>query len=189
MYFLKIISNKYYKMYVLTFLKNYWKNCIFLFVLVMVSASPQACKSPAEPEVIPIYLSRVEVTYTRNPAKIINNLEYDEQSVILRCELYDPYQAKTPPYVGPDPDFRYESIEIERIAENRFRGYLENVLVQDPSVDVKHTACVWDWRLYDGTHRQSQWTGEGLDIERAYDLELLPVAFGGNQLRFKISQN
>ncbi len=176
-------------MCIFTFFKNYWKNCTFLFVLVMALASPQACKSPTEAEVTPIYLSRVEVIYTRNPAKIINTLEYDEQSVVLWCELYDPYQAKTPPYVGPDPDFRYESIEIEKIAENKFRGYLENVLVQGPTVDVKHTAYVSDWRLNDGTHYQSQRTGEGLDIERAYDLELRQVAYGGSQLRFKISQN
>lgn len=156
---------------------------------MVVLAADQACKSPAKLEVIPIYLDRVEVIYTRNPAKIINPLEYDEQSVILRYELYDPYQAKTPPYVGPHPDFRYGSIEIGKIAENKFRGYLENVLVQSPLVDVKHTAYVSDWRLNDGTHSQSQWTGEGLDIERAYDLELLPVAYGGSQLRFKISQN
>ena len=168
------------------------KNCgtaFFIFALMMVLVAGQACKSPAEAEIIPIYLSRVEVIYTRNPAKIINTLDYDEQSVVLWYELYDPYPAKTPPYVGPDPDFRSGFIEIEKIAENKFRGYLENVLVQGPTVNVKHTVYVSDWRLNDGTHYQSQWTGEGLDIERAYDLELLPGAYEGSQLRFKISQN
>ena len=173
------------------FLKKYWKASSFLLALMIVLVFLQDCKSPTEPEVIPVYLSRVEVIYTRNPAKIINTQPYEEEFLILRYELYDPYYPKTPPYFSQTyhPDFRYGDIEIEKIAENKFKGHLENVLVQEPTVNVKHTVYVSDWRLNDGTHYQSQWTGEGIDIERAYDLELLPDVYGGSKLRFKISQN
>jgi hypothetical protein len=170
------------------FLKKYWKAGFIPCVLMMVLAFLQGCKSPTEPEVIPIYLSKVEVIYTRNPAKIIDTQPYEEELLPLRYELYDPYYPKTPPYLG-NPDFRVGEVYLDKIAENKFKGHLENVLVQGPGVNVKHTVWVWDWRLSDGTHPESSMTGEGVDIERAYDLELLPVAFGGSKLRFKISQN
>jgi len=170
------------------FLKKYWKASFFIFILTTALVFQPHCKSPNEPEIIPVYLNKVEVVYTRNPAKIMDTQPYEEELLPLRYELYDPYYPKTPPYLG-NPDFRVGDVYLDKIAENKFRGHLENVLVQGPGVDVKHTVWVWDWRLSDGTHHESTMTGEGIDIERAYDLELLPVTFGGSKLRFKMSQH
>lgn len=166
------------------------KNCgtaFLIFALMMVLSAGQACKSPTEPPIF-IFLGQVEFIYTRNVANIINPQGNDEQ-MRFSYELFDPsYPGIQPPF-GGELSIMYGAGYMEKISENEFRGYIENVLIHTSQEQAKHRVWVWDNKLHDGVRLESSWTGEGIEIERAYDYELIQWPGGGTKLTFRISQD
>lgn len=166
------------------------KNCgtaFLIFALMMVLVADQACKSPAEPPIY-IFLEKVELIYTRNVANIINPQGNDEQ-MSFSYELFDPSHPSVPDLIVTEWSIRYGSGKMEKITDNRFRGYIENVLIHTSQEQPKHRVWVSDNKLHDGVILESRWTGEGIEIERAYDYEIMQWPAGGTKLTFRISQN
>ena len=106
-------------------------------------------------------------------------------------ELFDPSHPTSPDYATfyGEWSIRGGTGYMEKISENKFRGYLENVLVHTSQEQPKHRVWVSDDKLHDGIYRESRWTGEGIEIERAYDYELIQWNPRGTKLAFRISQN
>lgn len=168
-------------------LKKSWKIQFIILVLMMVLVADQACKSPTETPIY-VFLESVEFIYTRNVANIINP-QGDDDRMRFEYELLDPsYPVIQNPF-GGDWSIRYGAGYMEKISENEFRGYIENVLIHTSQEQPKHRVWVWDNKFYDGVRLESRWTGEGIEIERAYDYELIQWPAGGTKLAFRISQN
>jgi hypothetical protein len=168
-------------------LKKSWKIQFIILVLMMVLVADQACKSPAETPIY-VFLESVEFIYTRNVANIINPQGNDEQ-MRFSYELFDPsYPGIQPPF-GGELSIMYGAGYMEKISENEFRGYIENMLIHTSQEQAKHRVWVWDNKLHDGVRLESSWTGEGIEIERAYDYEIMQWPAGGTKLKFRISQD
>jgi hypothetical protein len=160
-----------------------------LVILVLISALMfPTCKSPVgldEPELIQ-YRARVEVRYDRNPVKITFPEGHDKATAI-QYWIYDPNarQNKLENEYVEGWYRRRGGANMEKIAENRFVGYMEKVFVQTKSHSVKHRIYVRDAKLYDGFsgNEVSTYTAEGITIEGAYDLEII-----GCELHFRMSK-
>jgi hypothetical protein len=166
------------------------KNCstaFLIFALMLVLVADHACKSPTEPPIY-VFLERVEFIYTRNVANITNP-QGDDERMRFEYELYDPSQPSVRDVIASEWSIRHGAGYMEKISENESRGYIENVLIHTSQEQPKHRVWVWDNKFYDGVLLESRWTGEGIEIERAYDYEIIQWPPGGTKLAFRISQD
>lgn len=156
------------------------KIIFLIFYLLILTFS--SCKSPAQSEIPkPLqYRAKIEVIYERDVNKIIFPQGNDE-FVRIRYELFDPERKIKNEEERIVGDYRVGDVDVEKISENKFRGYLENVLVQSEPWHKKHRLWVEDPKYYDGISDISVATPYGITIQDAYDIEI-----EGVKLLFKI---
>ena len=130
-----------------------------------------------------IYWAKIEVVYDRDPAKITFPQAPDMFTYVC-YELFDPDRKFKSQFdreiIGY---YRVGSFKMEKLAENKFRGYLEQVFAQKEDWHGKHRIYISDAKLYDGMSDASTYTPYGITIEKSYDLHILSY-----QLHFKISK-
>lgn len=130
---------------------------------------------PDKPEPTPQYWGKVEVFYYRDPVKITTPHKYGER-VNFYYELYDPKAAKKSQNDNQVGNYwRYGAFVLEKISENKFHGFLEEVYVQVSSSDKKHRI------YYRDTECNYQFSCDGLIIDQAIELEI-----SGYQLLFNM---
>lgn len=62
---------------------------------------------------------------------------------------------------------------MEKIAENTFRGYMEQVPIQSGNWTMKHKVFSHDPKLYDGVNTETVYTPYGVTVEHAYELQIV----------------
>jgi len=166
-----------------------FKNWKIVFLLLMflsllpVIAIIQSCKAIEHPYEPVQYWAKVEVIYDRDPAKIRFS-QGNDAFTLIRYELFDPDCKIKSKYDGEIIGYyRVGSAPMEKIAENKFRGYIEQVFVQTESWHGKHRIYIRDAKLYDGMSSVSTYTPDGITIQHAYDIHIFSY-----QLHFKTSK-
>jgi hypothetical protein len=149
------------------------------------------CKSPEEPD-NPVqyrYRAQVEVTYNRDTTKIKLSNWVDKATLIY--ELFDP-----DPMIRSNNDhklvgqYRHGQLEMDKIGENIFMGFLEQVLIQENDLQEKHIVYIQDPAIASGDDQTTQYTGENIFVSDACEREIVPYAPGsaGTKLKFKLSE-
>jgi len=144
-----------------------------------------SCKrNPTTPEEPHRYWARIEVVYDRDPAKITCPQCMEKHEPRLVYALFDPdrkLKSQSDRYI--EGYYSFGGVPMEKIAENKFRGYLEQVFVQVESWHGKHKVFIQDFKLYDGISDLSTLTPYGITVEKAYEIEII-----GYHLHFKVSK-
>ena len=158
-----------------------WKNIFLISLLMLLMSGFNGCKnSPTSPDAPREYRDQVKVIYTRDPAKIRSPQAAD--IAILHYELFDPDTKE--PINGEDEyiegNYRIGAAIMEKVAENKFRGYLKHVFIQDSPHQPKHMVYIDDPKLYNGI---DSFTPYGITIQGAYDIEIK-----GHELYFRMSK-
>jgi len=173
---------------IIKMLRNNCKNVFLISLLALfVISCFESCKSPVapdEPEEPIRYRSKVKVTYIRNPAKIIFP-QGNDWSTAIKYEIYDPNAEENviQDIEYTDGPYRYGIVRMEKLAENKFVGYIEKVFIQTRSRFTKHKAYIRDYKLFDEVSDNSTYTAEGVTVEGAYDLSI-----SGRMLYFRMSE-
>jgi hypothetical protein len=145
------------------------------------SATGPSNPVPNTPAVQVQYHAKIEVTYVRDPSKI---LDPDATYVPgFTYQLYDPDQRlKTSTDQRLVDGYRIGLVYMEQTGEHTYRGYLEQVPIHSASVTTKHKIHVHDVMLYDGTDHTTAYTPDGITVQYGYDYEII-----GWERLFKIS--
>jgi len=133
----------------------------FLIILIFLTfISCEKIFKPGKEEPIE-FRYNVEVVYTRDVNKIKFPNAPDIASPLV-VELYNPFRG------GYEDKYDQINIQMEKIAENKFRGIIPQVYIQR-SIDLnwKHKAYLQDLKL-------GEWTGEDMRIEGEYGVEIRP---------------
>lgn len=146
---------------------------LFLISLLMLLLLLVSCKSPFEPDEQNQFKPKdVLVTYNRDPAWIVFPAGNDDVTY-AHYELFDPDTDRPLTELeNIEEMFRIGACGMEKIAENRFQGYLKHVLIQKNSNQPRHSIYIRDLKLWDGVNYDSPNTPYGITIEGAYDLEI-----------------
>jgi hypothetical protein len=157
----------------------------YLSFAVPIIGMTEGCKSPAEPEEPKEFLNyrTVEVTYNRNPDKIIN---LGSEWVSLFYRLYDPkaehYDREWEEYID---SYRWGDLTMKQQSDlNEYKIELKHILVQADEYNEKHFAYIRDPQIWTSKILNSQYTTDGLKIPGAYDISLCDC---GYILGFKMS--
>ena len=155
-----------------------------LFMSVFFGNCKKSTTGPDEPVERPQYWQTVKVTYIRDPAKITLP-EGNDAFTGIGYTLYDPNaRANKLEYEHiDDPVHRRGGINMKKVAENKFVGYIEKVFFQTQPCHQKHMLNVRDTKLYDGFSDGSMETADGIVIEGAYDISIV-----SHMLYFKMSK-
>ena len=136
-----------------------FKKMIFLFSVMVLMLSLSVCNSlsptgPEDPEdTVFHYRSNIKVVYVRDVSKIIFP-EGNDLATNIYFTLYDP----------EDPGF-HDVVDVEKVAENKFVGYIDHVFVQTGAFQRKHELYIRDAKLYDGVGSFSMRTGMHNPVE------------------------
>ncbi len=157
------------------------------WLMLCVGLSAISCSSsatgPSTDRVVQVqYHAKVEVTYVRDPGKVLNP---DATAIPgFTYLLYDPdLRIKTATDKYLDKGYRIGTVIMEEIAENTFRGYIEQVPIHSAGLSVKHRIFAQDIKLHDGVNISSAYTPQGVTVQYAYD-----TSISGYELYFKIAQ-
>jgi hypothetical protein len=168
------------------------RKIVFLILLCFLCCwGLNNCKSPEEPDnpFQYIYKAKVEITYSRDTSKI--NWSNGEDKATLMYELFDP-----DPNIRSDNDqkiigqYRYGQLEMDKIGDNRFTGYLEQVFIQISGIQEQHVVYIQDQAISYGDDQTSQYTGENIIINDMCQTEIVPYAPGssGTKLKFRLRE-
>lgn len=164
------------------------KRKVFLISLLMLMLIGFGCdkKTPFRPDdpekPVREYRDKALVTYTRDPAKILNP-GGGNAGVYIAYELFDPDTKEPGEHEYIENNCRIGGVKPEKISEYTFQGYIKHVLIQSSPYHSKHAVYVQDPKLYDGSSGSS-YTPYNIEIEGAYDIEIKH-----NKLFFKMSKN
>jgi len=144
-----------------------FKKIVFLLLITVFILNLNLCKSPVGPEdeEDPVfrYRGNVKVVYVRNTKEIIFPKGNDAFTDIYFMP-YDPQEI--------EPVDGISGIDMEKVAENRFVGYIEHVFIQQGAFQKKHKLYIRDAKFYDGFGDFSTHRGEGITIQGAYEIEV-----------------
>lgn len=138
------------------------RSMFFLWLGVYSCKSPEA---PKEPEPNYEYRYNVEVIYSPTTSQSRATITY---------VLYDP---------GKDGSDKGEigGMEMNKIGKDRFRCYLDKVFIQTPRWHSKHHVFVMGPGI-------ECWTGENINIQGMYDVEIRQGLVCGTSLHFMMSK-
>ena len=141
-----------------------FKKIVFLLLIIVLTLSLILCKSPVGPEEDTVfrYRGNVKVTYIRNTKEIIFPEGNDDFTDIY----FIPYDPQDPSISSVD------GIDMEKVAENKFVGYIQHAFIQQGAFQKKHKLYIRDFKFYDGFGHFSTYRGEGITIEGAYEIEV-----------------
>lgn len=138
----------------------------FLLPVFFLCLGLDSCKSPEEPEGYFKYRYEVEVIYS--------GAAEGGGDVTLYYILYDPVASGS----GIVPGY----IKMNKFGGNKAYCYLPKVYVQHEDDLIKHKVSVVDENVAFNLH-----TGENIEIQGAYELEIESVS-NGTRLTFKMSK-
>jgi hypothetical protein len=151
----------------------------------------KGCKSPEDPDE-PLgynYEEKLEVFYYRDITRITSS--DGTEKITFFYELFDP-----DPKIRSDNDqevvndYRYGNLEMEKIEDNKFRSYLEQVFINKTENDKPHIVCIQDPAIADEDDQTTQYSGENITIQTACRFEVIPYSPGssGTKLKFWLSE-
>ena len=151
------------------------KTKVLILLMILFSGFLVACKgnSPTNPDPIVTIVPKVRVEYERVTINCSSCMDYG--SLIYR--LYDPegkYLDKSK-NEGMEDGYRCGHAVLQKIGENRFEAYLENVIVQVANTRYDRPHCIWanDAKVYiPGTDYTSAYTNRILIVPSSYDVQL-----------------
>lgn len=153
------------------------KNLLFCLLILFSAILITSCKSYTGPEPpTPEYKYDVQVTYTRDPAKI-RFPEGNDEGTYLFGEL------SYPPSIGGHEDF---GVQMIKVGDNQFTCTIPKIWVN--SSGFYHVLEVQDLKLaISGGENCTAYTGENINIPGSYDLQVNSTCNGlGSQLSFLI---
>lgn len=167
--------------------KKHRKTIVLIFLWFLCCWGLYNCKSPSEPDEPFQYKASVEIIYSRDTSKI--NWSNGADKATLMYELFDPdpniRSGNDQKIIG---QYRYGQLEMDKIGNNRFTGFLEQVFVHMSGMQEKHVVYIQDPAIRYGDDQTSQYTGENIIISEVCQTEIVPYAPGssGTKLKFRL---
>ncbi|HRY76918.1 MAG TPA: hypothetical protein P5524_02035 [Candidatus Paceibacterota bacterium] len=153
------------------------KNILFCLLILFSATLITSCKSYTGPEPPTAeYKYDIQVTYTRDPAKIRFPEGNDEYTYLFGELSY-------PPSIG---GVEHISIQMTKVGDNQFTCTIPKIWVN--SSGLYHVVRVQDPKLFiPGGENCTAYTGENIDISGSYDQQVNTTCNGlGSQLSFMI---
>ena len=136
-----------------------YRKIAYLLTMFFLCLGVYSCKSPEAPEPEPEpnyeYRYNIEVIFTHAAEQRNPNWQ------TLYCYFYDPA-------LGSPPRYDSESIQMERLRNNRYRCYITKAFIQTPSHPTMHYVVIW----FDKNEDTIMPTSDNIYVQGADDHEV-----------------